>query len=119
MSLGVRFMGLHPMLVYIAPLALEMRLHSPAGSEGPRSIRRKQRLFEPRSLCAPCDKRRRLFAAALRSGDDFEGAHHVVGFVFEDVAVVEVFARVAFEADDNAGDHSGGTLNDIFPAEFV
>src|ERR1700692_4001134 len=24
------------------------------------------------------------------SGDDFEGAHHVVGFVFEDVAVVEV-----------------------------
>jgi hypothetical protein len=40
----------------------------------------------------------------LRSGDDFERAHHVVRFVFEDVAVVEVFAGVAFEADDDAGD---------------
>ncbi len=50
---------------------------------------------------------------------DFEGPHHVVGFVFEDVAVVEVFAGVAFEVDDDAGDGAGRALDDVFPAEFV
>jgi len=53
------------------------------------------------------------------SGDDFEGAHHVVGFVFEDVAVVEVSAGVAFEADDDTGDGAGRALNGVLPAKFV
>ena len=48
--------------------------------------------------------------------DDFEGAHHVVGFVLEDVAVVEVFSGVAVEVDDDAGDHVGGALDGVFPA---
>jgi len=54
----------------------------------------------------------------FRSDDDFEGAHHVVGFVFEDVAVVEVVAGVAFKLDDDAGDHGGWALDDVFPAAF-
>jgi hypothetical protein len=44
-------------------------------------------------------------------GDDFEGAHHVVGLVLENVAVVEVIAGVAFEA----GDDAAGALNSLFP----
>src|SRR5882757_8824523 len=55
----------------------------------------------------------------LRLGDDFERTHHVVGFVFEDVAVVEVSAGVAFEADDDTGDGAGRALNGVLPAKFV
>ena len=50
------------------------------------------------------------------SGDDFERAHHVVGFVLEDMAVVEVVAGVAFELDDDARDHAWRALHDVFPA---
>ncbi len=59
------------------------------------------------------------FAAGSRSGYDFEGAHHVVGFVFEDVAVVEVFAGVAFEANDDARYGACRALNGVFPTKFV
>jgi hypothetical protein len=52
-------------------------------------------------------------------GDDFEGAHHVVGLVLENVAVVELLAGVAFEAGDEAGDAAAGALNSLFPAGFV
>ena len=51
-------------------------------------------------------------------GDGDEGAHHVVGFVLEDVAVVEVFAGVAYEGDDDAGDCAGWALDYILPASF-
>ena len=50
---------------------------------------------------------------------DFEGPHHVVGFVLQDVAVVEVVTGVTGEADDDASDDAGGALDDIFPAELV
>ena len=50
---------------------------------------------------------------------DFEGPHHVVGFVFEDVAMVEILAGVAFEVDDNAGDEAWRALDYVFPAKFV
>ncbi len=60
-----------------------------------------------------------LLLSANGSGDDFEWAHHVVGFVFEDVAVVEVFAGVAFEADDDARYCTGRALNGVFPAKFI
>jgi hypothetical protein len=53
------------------------------------------------------------------SGDDFEWAHHVVGFVLEDVAVVEVFAGVAFEANDYARNGACRALNGVFPAKFI
>ena len=33
--------------------------------------------------------------------------------------MVEVFAGVAFEADDDAGDHAGRALDGVLPAEFV
>lgn len=52
-------------------------------------------------------------------GNDLEGTHHVVGFVFEDVAVVEVFAGVAFEADDNACDHAARALDGVLPTCFI
>ena len=50
------------------------------------------------------------------SGDDFEGAHHVVGFVLEDVAVVEVFSGDSLRSDDDAGDDAGGALDCVLPA---
>jgi hypothetical protein len=49
-------------------------------------------------------------------GHDLEGTHHVVGFVLKDVAVVEIFARVAFEADDDAGYGGVRALNGVLPA---
>ena len=51
------------------------------------------------------------------SGDDFEGTHHVVGFVLEDVAVVEVFSGEALELDDDAGYRAWGTLDCVLPAQ--
>src|ERR1700728_2908672 len=53
------------------------------------------------------------------SSNDFKGTHHVVGLVFEDVAVVEVFARVAREVNDYAGDGAWGTLDNVLPAHLV
>ncbi len=66
------------------------------------------------------ERRKRAAAKLLKQlSDDFEGAHHVVGFVLEDVAVVEVFAGVALELDDDAGYGAGGALDGVFPARFV
>ncbi len=59
------------------------------------------------------------FAEVPCLGYDLEGTHHVVGFVLEDMAVIEVFAWVAVKVDDDAGDHAGEALDGVLPALFV
>jgi hypothetical protein len=53
---------------------------------------------------------------AMKLSDHLEGAHHIVGFVFEYVAVVEIFAGVAVETDDDACNDAWRALDDILPA---
>ncbi len=48
-----------------------------------------------------------------------KGAHHIVGFVLKDVAVVKVFSGEALELDDDAGYGARGALDGIFPAHLV
>jgi hypothetical protein len=69
---------------------------------------------------SPCRYDTPVYATGkVRLGDDFEGTHHIVGFVFEDVTVIEVFAGEPFEADDDAGDGAVGALYGVLPAEFM
>ena len=39
--------------------------------------------------------------------------------MLEDVAVIKVSARIAVEADDDAGDRGGGTVDGVLPALFI
>ena len=39
--------------------------------------------------------------------------------MLEDVAVIEVFSGVAFEADDDTGDHACRTFHNILPSGFI
>src|SRR6187402_1996831 len=55
----------------------------------------------------------------MRASDQFVRAHHLVVFVFEVMAVPDVFAWLAVEARDDAGDHAGVAAHGVFPAGFV
>src|SRR3954465_14904006 len=54
-----------------------------------------------------------------RGSDQFVGTHHFVVFVLEVMAVPDVFAWLAVEARDDAGDHPGVAAHGVFPAGFV
>jgi hypothetical protein len=58
-------------------------------------------------------------AAFRQSGDNVIGPHHVVGFMFEDVAVIEIAADVAFETHNNAGNHAWRALHRILPSQLM
>src|SRR5579862_223574 len=45
--------------------------------------------------------------------------HHLVVFMFEDVAVPDISSRVADEWDKNASDRLGIHAHRVFPAHFV
>jgi hypothetical protein len=52
-------------------------------------------------------------------GHDHEGAHHVVVFVLEDVAVVHVAAAEDLEADEDVDDLVGVDADRVLEAQFV
>jgi hypothetical protein len=58
-------------------------------------------------------------AAVRQSGDNVIGPHHVVGSMFEDVAVIEIAAEVAFETHNNAGNNARRALQHILPSQFM
>ena len=47
------------------------------------------------------------------------GAHHLVVFMLQDVAMPHILARIAFEARNNSRHHSRMGLHRIFPSRFI
>jgi hypothetical protein len=70
-------------------------------------------------LRPPSAKSGRNDISARSGGEDLEGAHHLVGFVFEEMAVPGVAACVSVKADDDAGDGTGEGADGVFPAHFA
>src|ERR1700743_2998445 len=70
-------------------------------------------------LC--CAKTKKEFdgPAAERSRRYQIGAHHVVGFVLQDVAMPEILAGISAERNNNPRHCSGRTLHDVFPSHFM
>src|ERR1700754_432435 len=58
-------------------------------------------------------------AINTEGSDQLVRAHHFVVFVLEVMAVPDVFAWLAVEARDDAGDHPGVAAHGVFPAGFV
>src|SRR5262245_60019174 len=58
---------------------------------------------------------RRVDAAEGPRSDDVEWAHHLVIFVFENVAMPDVSSREIAKAHDDSRHHAGWASHDVFP----
>ena len=58
-------------------------------------------------------------SGSRHSGENIVRPHHLIGLVFEDVAVPKVAAWIALERDHDARDRSRRTLHHVFPAQFM
>ena len=66
-------------------------------------------------------ERGRGFVGGARSGPghDFKGTHHLVGGMFEQMAVPDVSAGITLETDDDPSDGFGIGLHCVFPSALA
>src|SRR5580658_2150332 len=76
------------------------------------------RLGWPQRVVRECRNGRKLLIK-LTGGDHFIGTHHLIVFVFQNVAVPDVASGVSFERSDDARNHSRIGAHRILPSRFA